>query len=49
MAYAPALDLTTLFEVILGLLEGPWHGLHGLGSHYVDPHGCSSTRIVTKS
>ena len=49
MAYAPALDLTTLFEVILGLLEGPCLGLYGLGSHYLCPHGCSTTRIVTKS
>ena len=27
----------------------PWLGLYGLGSHYVGPHGCSSTHIVTKS
>ena len=34
---------------ILKLLGGPWLGLYGLGGHYVGPHGCSSTRIITKS
>ena len=29
-------------------LGGPWPGLHGPSSHYVGPHGCSSTPIVTK-
>ena len=32
-----------------GFWRGPWLGLYGLGGHYVGPHGCSSTRIVTKS
>ena len=45
----PGFDLTTsAILVILGLWEGPWHGLHRPSGHYVIPHGCSSTRIVTK-
>ena len=40
---------TAYTTAISGLLGGPWLGLYGLGSHYVGPHGCSSTRIVTKS
>ena len=32
----------------LGLLEGPWLGLHWPSGHYMGPHGCSSTLIVTK-
>ena len=39
IAYATAL---------LGLLEGPWHGLHRPSGNYVGPNGCSSTRMVTK-
>ena len=35
-----------LREEILGLAEGPWHGLHRPSGHYVGPHGCSSTGIV---
>ena len=27
---------------------GPWHRLDGPSGHSVGPHGCSSTRIVTK-
>ena len=34
-----------LSSVILGLSEGPWHGLHWPRSYYVGPHGCSSTRL----
>ena len=41
--------LNHLQTAISGLLGGPWLGLYGLGGHYVGPHGCSSTRIVTKS
>ena len=36
------------YEVNLGFSEGPWHELHRPSSHYLGPHGCSSTRIVTK-
>ena len=41
--------LNHLQTAILKLLGSPWLGLYGLGGHYVGPHGCSSTRIVTKS
>ena len=41
--------LNHLQTAILKLSEGPWHGLHRLSGHNVGPHGCSSTRIVTKS
>ena len=27
---------------------GSWLGLHGPSGHYVGPHGCPSTCIVTK-
>ena len=30
---------------ILRLLGGPWLRLHGSSSHYMGPHGCSSTCI----
>ena len=33
---------------ILKLFGGPWLGLDGPNGHHVGPHGCSSTRIVTK-
>ena len=32
-----------------GFWGGAWLGLYGLGGHYMGPHGCSSTHIVTKS
>ena len=41
--------LNHLQTAISKLLRGPWLGLDRLGGHYVGPHGCSSTRIVTKS
>ena len=28
--------------------RGAWPVLHGPSSHYVGPHGCSNTRVVTK-
>ena len=31
-----------------GASEGPWHRVHRPSGHYAGPHGCSSTRIVTK-
>ena len=30
------------------ILGGAWLGLYGPSGHCVGPHGCSSTRIVTK-
>ena len=39
---------STYAKIILGLLGGPWRRLDGPSGHYVGPHGCSSTRIVTK-
>ena len=44
----PSFRSNNLCEVILGLSEGPWHGLDGPSGLYVGPHRCSSTRIVTK-
>ena len=41
--------LNHLQTAISKLLGGPWLGLDGPSGHYVGPHGCSSTRIVTKS
>ena len=41
--------LKHLRTAMLRLLGGPWLGLHGLSGHYVGPHGCSNSRIVTKS
>ena len=43
------MPLNHLQTAILKLLGGPWLGLHGPSGHYVGTHGCSSTRIVTKS
>ena len=43
------MPLNHLQTAILKLLGGPWLGLYGPSGHYVGPHGCSSTRIVTKS
>ena len=40
--------LDHLQTAILKLLGGPWLGLDGPSGHYMGPHGCSSTRIVTK-
>ena len=40
---------TAYTTAISDLFRGPCLGLYGLGSHCVGPHGCSSTRIVTKS
>ena len=37
-----------LQTAILKLLGGPWLWLGGPSGHYVGPHGCSSTSIVTK-
>ena len=42
-------SLNSLHNGNFGALGGPWFGLYGLGGHYVGSHGCSSTRIVTKS
>ena len=42
-------SLNSLHHGNFGAFGGPWLGLYGLGSHYVGPHGCSSTRTVTKS
>ena len=39
-------SLTSLCDSNFGAFGGPWHGLPS--GHYVGPHGCSSTRIVTK-
>ena len=41
--------LNHLQTALLKLLRGPWLGLDGPNGHYVGPHGCSITRIVTKS
>ena len=41
--------LNRLQTAISKLLGGPWLGLDGPSGHYVGPHGCSSTRTVTKS
>ena len=40
--------LNHLQTAILKLWGGPWLGLDGPNDHYMGPHGCSSTRIVTK-
>ena len=37
-----------LQTAILKHWGGPWLGLDGPGGHYMGPHGCSSTCIVTK-
>ena len=37
------------FGAFLGGGGGAWLGLHGPSGHYMGPHGCPSTRIVTKS
>ena len=41
--------LNHLQTAILKLLGGSWLALDGPSGHYMGPHGCSSTRIVTKS
>ena len=43
------MSLNNLRNSNFGILGGPWHGLHRPRGHYMGPHGCSSTRIVTKS
>ena len=43
------MSLNSLHNGNFGAFGGAMLGLYGLGSHYVGPHGCSSTRIVTKS
>ena len=45
---AHQVPLNSLQTAISQVLGGPWPWLYGPGSHYVGPHGCSSTRIVTK-
>ena len=42
------MPLNRLQTAMLKLLRGPRLGLDGPSGHYVGPHGCSSTRIVTK-
>ena len=46
---AHRVPLTRLQGAILRLFRGAMARAHGPGSHYVGPHGCSSTRRVTKS
>ena len=43
------MSLNSLHNGNFGVLGGPWLRLYAFGGHYVGPHGCSSTRTVTKS
>ena len=45
---AHLVPLNRIQTAILGLLGGAWLRLHGPNGHYMGPHGCSSTHIVTK-